>query len=304
MTTKVKPKALHLGDTIGIAASASPFDAEEFEKGLKTLREMGFKVKFREDIFSKKSYLAGTDQRRAQELRELFLDSEVKAILFARGGYGTLRILPLLKSSVLQENPKIVLGYSDMTSFLNFLIQKFSWTVFHGPVVAKGLGDTFKEEGKNSLLKALTSPQALGEFSQGISYLKNGTAQGTLVGGCLSILNSTLQTPFEIETENKILFLEEVNEPLYKIDRLLTQLKLAGKLRGLKGLLLGAFRNCGEKTDLQNLILETFADQDLPIVWGFPSGHVENMLCLPLGIEVGLNSAKNTVNFLEGALRT
>ncbi len=302
--TKVKPRALHLGDTIGIAATASSFDPEEFEKGLKTLREMGFKVKFRKDIFSKKNYLAGTDERRAQELRELFLDSEVRAILFARGGYGTLRVLPLLKSSVLQENLKIVLGYSDMTSLLNFLVQKFSWTVFHGPVVAKGLGDSFLEQGKNSLLKALTSPEALGEFSQGISYLKNGRAQGTIVGGCLSILASSLKTPFEIETENKILFIEDVNEPLYKIDRLLTQLRLAGKLRNLKGLILGAFKNCGDETELHNLILETFSDYDLPIVWGFPSGHIENMICLPLGVEVELHSEKNSVNFLEGALQT
>jgi len=302
--TKVKPRALHLGDTIGIAATASPFDPEEFEKGLKTLREMGFKVKFRKDIFSKKNYLAGTDERRAQELRELFLDPEVRAVLFARGGYGTLRVLPLLKSSVLQENPKIVLGYSDMTIFLNFLVQKFSWTVFHGPVVAKGLGDSFQEQGKSSLLRSLTSPEALGEFSQGISYLKNGGARGTIVGGCLSILGSSLKTPFEIETENKILFIEDVNEPLYKIDRLLTQLKLAGKLKNLKGLILGAFKNCGDETEIHHLILETFSDQDLPIVWGFPSGHIENMVCLPLGVEVELHSEKNSVNFLEGALQT
>src|SRR4030095_1342498 len=141
----IKPGPLQKGDFIGVAAPASPFDRAEFEKGLKTLEELGFRVKFRDDIFATQRYLAGSDERRRAELMAHFEDPKVMAIVFARGGYGTLRILPDLEEKTLRKNPKIVIGYSDMTPLLTYLHQALSWIVFHGPVVAKGMGPSFGE---------------------------------------------------------------------------------------------------------------------------------------------------------------
>src|SRR5262245_25642431 len=163
MTVLIKPLPLQKGDWIGVAAPASPFDRTEFEKGVKNLEDLGFSVRFREDIFSSERYLAGSDARRLSELKEPFLDPAIEALRFARGGYCTLRILPELPLETLRNHPKIVIGYSDMPPLLTHLAQTLSWVVFHGPVVAKGMGDTFRERGKKALLHCLTSPKPLGE---------------------------------------------------------------------------------------------------------------------------------------------
>jgi muramoyltetrapeptide carboxypeptidase len=300
----IKPPPLQKGDLIGIAAPASPFDRIEFEKGVQTLQNLGFQVRFRDDIFSSHRYLAGEDCRRIDELMGYFTDPKVKAIVFARGGYGTMRILPRLDFDRIARTPKIVIGYSDMTPLLIYLHQHFSWAVFHGPVVAKGMGDQFKNRGKNSLLHALTKPTSLGEVkNEGLAYLKKGKANAPLIGGCLSMIIANLKTPYEIDTEGVILFLEDVNEKPYKIDRMLTQLRLAGKFEGVKGLVFGPFQNHGgSPKEVEEVILDVLADLKIPIVFGFPSGHMDDMMTIPMGVEVELDSEKNSVNFLEGAL--
>ena len=301
----IKPSPLQKGDFIGVAAPASPFDRAEFEKGLKTLEDLGFRVKFREDIFASQRYLAGPDERRRAELMEHFQDASVKAIVFARGGYGTLRILPRLDEKTLRSNPKIVIGYSDMTPLLTYLHQSLSWVVFHGPVVAKGMGPSFGERGRRSLLHCLTRPEPLGEVkSPPLEYLKGGSAHSPLVGGCLSVVVATLKTPYEVETAGKILFLEDVNEKPYAIDRMLTQLILAGKLDRVKGLIFGPFQNCGTDPDeLKATLRDVLKDFPGPVVFGFPSGHMDDMMTIPLGLPVRLDSKKGTVDFPEGALR-
>ncbi len=301
----IRPQALKKGDTIGIAAPASPFDRGEFEKGVQLLKSLNFNVKFQEDLFETHRYLAGTDARRGAELMSLFEDPEVKAILFARGGYGTLRILSGLDWDKIQKNPKIVLGYSDLTPLLVHLNQKFSWVVFHGPVVAKAMGDLFQESGKTSLFKSLTQTQALGEIKPAsLIYLKPGKAQGMLMGGCLSLLIATLKTPYEIQTEDKILFLEDVNEKPYKIDRMLTQLKLAGKLNQVKGFIFGPLKKGGgSDEEMQQVILDVLGNFSVPIAYGFPSGHLDNMLTLPFGVPVEMDSDKGSLCFTEEALQ-
>ncbi len=300
----IKPLPLQKGDTIGIAASASPFDRSELEKGIQTLKNLGFQVKFREDLFSQDRYLAGSDKRRADELMELILDPEVKAIFFARGGYGTVRLMSLLHESEVQSHPKIILGYSDLTTLLTYLYQKFSWIVFHGPVIAKGMGDSFGERGKNSLIRCLTDPSPLGEVhTSEMKYLKEGKAQGQLIGGCLSILLSHLKTPYELDTEGKILFLEDTHEAPYKIDRMLTQLKLAKKLDRVSGIVFGPFEKSGASPEeIEQVILDVLSDFEIPMVFGFPSGHLENMMTIPFGVKVELDHQKGSVCFLEGAL--
>jgi muramoyltetrapeptide carboxypeptidase len=301
----IKPLPLQKGDWIGVAAPASPFDRAEFEKGVKTLEGLGFRVRFREDIFSSYRYLAGSDDRRLAELKEHFADPDVKAVVFARGGYGTLRILPELPLEILRDHPKIVLGYSDMTPLLTHLSQRLSWVVFHGPVVAKGMGDTFRERGKKTLLHCLTRPEPLGEIrTPELVFLKEGRAEAPLVGGCLSLIVATLKTPFELETDGKILFLEDVNEKPYAIDRMLTHLKLAGKFNRVKGVVFGPFQNSGGSTEeLKQIVTDLLKDFSGPIAFGFPSGHMEDMMTIPMGVAVELDSQRTTVNFKEGALR-
>lgn len=300
----IKPKALQKGDVVAIAAPASPFDKAEFEKGVKLLKSFGFQVKYREDIFTKNAYLAGSDERRAAELMEHFTDPEVKAIFFARGGYGCQRVIPLLDKSLIQSHPKIILGYSDITTLLLFLYQNFSWSVFQGPVIAKAMGDSFKERGQQSFLKAITQTEALGAISaEGLKFIRPGQAEAPLVGGCLSLLITNLRSPYELDTDHKILFMEDINEKPYAIDRMLTQLKLAGKFKKTKGFVFGPFQNSGESdAEIIAVILDVLKGIDVPIAFGFPSGHIDDMLSIPLGVKVKLNSDLNSIEFMEGAL--
>lgn len=302
--SSIKPKALKKGDTVAIAAPASPFDRTEFEKGVNLLKSLGFHVIYREDIFSKDAYLAGPDERRAAELMEHFTNPEVKAIFFARGGYGCQRLIPLLNEELIRKHPKIILGYSDITTLLIYLQQSFSWSVFHGPVVAKAMGDTFKDRGQKSLWKALTETQALGKIqAEGFRFIKAGKCEATLVGGCLSLLITNLKSSYELDTDGKIIFMEDINEKPYAIDRMLTQLKLAGKFKNAKGFVFGPFQNSGEgDAEIIAVILDVLKGIDVPIAFGFPSGHVDDMLSIPLGVKVKLNSENHSIEFVEGAL--
>ncbi len=300
----IRPSPLRKGDLIGIAAPASSFDPLEFQKGVQTLELLGFRLHFREDIFSKERYLAGSDERRAEELNELFGNPKIKAIFFARGGYGTQRIIPLLNPDLISKNPKIVMGYSDITTLLIYLYQRFSWVTFHGPVVAKAMGDSFQERGQRSLVRTLMNPDRLGEIKpEGMIYLQEGKARGVLVGGCLSLILSSLKTSYELAFSDKILFFEDVNEPLYKIDRMFTQLRMSGKLLRVRGIVFGPFSGSGEKNlEVQELLLEVLKGLEVPIIFGFPSGHLEDMMTIPLGVEVELDSKKGSINFLEGGV--
>ena len=300
----IRPPPLQKGDLIGIAAPASPFDPLEFKKGVQTIEKIGFHVYFREDIFSKQRYLAGSDERRAEELNELFANPQIKAICFARGGYGTQRIIPLLNRDLIQKNPKIVMGYSDITTLLIYLYERFSWVTFHGPVVAKGMGDSFQERGKESLFRALTDPRPLGEIrSEEMNYIKEGRGKGVLVGGCFSLILSNLKSSYELSFDEKILFLEDLNEPLYKIDRMLTQLRMSGKFSKVRGIIFGPLQGSDAKEkEICEVLLDVLKGIKVPVIYGFPSGHVENMVTIPFGVEVELDSKKGSVNFLEGAL--
>ena len=299
----MKPHALKKGDTIGIAASSSPFDRNEFHQGVKALELMGFKVYYRKDIFDKKHYLAGSDQRRADELLELIQNPDIKAVFFARGGYGMVRLLPFLDRGTKGNKPKIVLGYSDITSLLVHLYQRDGWVTFYGPVVAKDFCH-LDDPTKNSFFQAVTRTKPLGPFVfRETECLKEGDCEGILVGGCLSLAVASLKTPYEINTDNKILFLEDTNEKPYSVDRMLTQLVLAGKLKKVRGLLFGNFVNAGETAHYKETILDVLHDFKGPILFNFPAGHGPVKITLPLGIEARLTAHEKRLEFLEGACR-
>jgi muramoyltetrapeptide carboxypeptidase len=284
-----KPRALEKGDVIGIAASASPFDRNEFKKGIRVLKEMGFEVYHRDDIFDQTRYLAGTDKRRADELMELFASTKIKAILFARGGYGSQRIIPLLDRNLLVKHKKPIVGFSDVTALLTFLRQEFSMPTFYGPVITT-LGKDCGPLTKDSLLSALTAKEAVRELPAGNAVsLRGGRASGPLVGGCLSLINSSIGTPYELETKGCVLFIEEVGEKVYVLDRMLTQLKNAGKMNDVAGVVFGSIvLREGEEYDVKTMIMDVLNDFEGPIVMDYPAGHTNDFVTLPLGAEVAL----------------
>lgn len=299
-----KPLSLKPGNTIGIAAPASSFDATAFGEGVKTLEGMGFKVHFRPDIFDRSSYLAGRDARRAAELIELIENPDIDAILFARGGYGMMRLLPALDQYAVNSKPKIILGYSDITTFLIYVQQRYGWSTFYGPVVAKDLSANAPQENKQHLLNALTCLKPLGPFTcQDASVINQGVCEGELTGGCLSLVVASLGTPYEIDTRGKILFLEDTNEKAYSIDRMMTQLILAGKLKEAKGVLLGNFVNGSEITHIRETFIDVLKDFKCPVLFDFPAGHGPLKITLPLGVNVRLTAHEKTLEYLEPACR-
>lgn len=298
-----KPTVLRPGDTIGIAAPASHFDKDEFLKGVQTIENMGFKVYYRPDIFDRKAYLAGSDSRRLDELKELLTNPNIKALFFARGGYGMLRLLPQIKKEWIPKEPKIVLGYSDITSLLLYLMDQHQWVTFYGPVVAKDLGSHLDEFTREKLQTCLLSKQALPSYSSpDLNIIREGTASGILTGGCLSLIVASLGTPFEIHTKGKILFMEDINEKPYAVDRMLTQFKMAGKLDGVQGIICGSFVNGGNTDFIREAIEDVLSDFKGPILFNFPAGHGQSKLTLPLGIQTTLCTKTKAVSFNEAAL--
>lgn len=286
-----KIRALQKGDTIGIAAPASPFDRNEFKKGVKTLETMGFQVRYRDDIFDQTRYLAGSDKRRADELMELFRDTKVKAVMFARGGYGSQRIIPLLDPHTLRSHAKPVIGFSDVTALLTFLRQECDVPTFYGPVISL-LAKDCDQMTKEQLLVALTTAGPLGEIPpNSASVMRPGRAEGKLVGGCLSLINSSMGTPYELNTKDSVLFIEEIGEKVYVLDRMLTQLKNAGKFREAKGIVFGSIiTQEGEPHDVHTMIRDVLADFDGPVVVDYPAGHTKKFVTLPLGAELEIDA--------------
>jgi muramoyltetrapeptide carboxypeptidase len=266
---------------IAIAAPAGPFDRRRFQKGVALLKKAGFGVAYRSDIFARRDYLAGDDRRRSRELTEA-LGAPFSTLLFARGGYGCQRIVPLLKSKVAS---KIVMGSSDLTVILIHLWKKYRMPSYYGPMVAPHMSES---KTVARVVRALTDPDFFDRQPlQAKTALRGGRAWGRLVGGCLSLVAATLGTPLEIDTKGCILFLEDTNEEPYAVDRLLTQLAQAGKFRGVKGLVFGTFKqkNILFPASVRKVIAEKFRTFPGPVLWGVRFGHCKNPLLLPFGGE-------------------
>jgi muramoyltetrapeptide carboxypeptidase len=288
----IMPPRLSPGDCVGIVAPAShiPTANEKYlEQGAERLREIGFEVTYAPSLLERKHlYLAGEDEERAEELTAMFLNPEVKAILCTRGGYGAQRIIPYLDPDLIRAHPKPLVGCSDITVLLIFLLHQCLLIPFHGPNVATRQFVEGDAEMAHALQQALTSPAPIAQIT--CSVLKGGDAEGEIIGGCLSSLMTTLATPYGPDLGGKVLFLEDVDEPPYKIDRMLTHLKSAGKLRGIKGVIFGQMPGCDtEQGLLQEVILDVLKEVEGPVLFNFPSGHGSRNLTIPLGVAVRIN---------------
>ncbi len=304
ITSRIKPPALRPGDTVGIVAPASNVKRDDLEAGCDRLRRAGYQPFYSDSIFEQDLYFAGSVERRTRELQEMFAREEVRAIICARGGYGANYLLPALNLEQIKASPKIFVGYSDLTALLTYFADAARMVTFHGPMVAK---DWAREGGIDlaSWQAALTGAAAwepgLGAAS-GVKGLVEGSGEGILYGGCFSILVASLGTPYEICTKETILFLEDLGEKPYQIDRMLMQLKLAGKLDTVRGIVFGEMRGCMQTSNqgytLEEVVMRIVRDLGIPVVYGLPSGHVTaGNITLPIGVRAMLTVRGGHVSF-------
>jgi len=295
----IRPPRLKPGDTIGVVAPAGSFDRKTFSLGLKTLESMGFRTRVPVEIFEKAGYLAGDDSQRARIIDRLFKDPGIHAIICARGGFGSLRVLPWLDFDVIRKNPKIFIGFSDVTVLLTAITTRSGLVSFHGPMVTTLAGAL--EDTRNMLLAAVSSDIPLEIRPASGFAIRAGRARGALIGGNLTTLSHLLGTPFQPGFKNHILFLEDRGEAPYRIDRMLFQMKLGGCFEGIAGLVLGSFVDCGPLDDVFQLFEEHFKDIAVPILAGFEVGHGTQNLTLPFGIDATLDTDKKLLSFAQPA---
>ncbi|MFC3039262.1 LD-carboxypeptidase [Virgibacillus xinjiangensis] len=297
----IYPKRLQKGDTVGVIAPASPVETRKLENGRKFLKELGLQVKLGKHVDKVYGYLAGDDADRLEDFHAMLADPDVKAIIFARGGYGTARIAQDLDYQLIRENPKIIWGYSDITYLHTAIRQETGLVTFHGPMVASDMAKDDFDDLSRFLFQQLFGPTTL-IYSERISPLHTiaeGEAEGELTGGNLSLLVSTLGTPFEINTKGKILLLEDIGEEPYRVDGMLNQLKLAGKLEEAAGVVVGDFAKAEATLD-SSLALEEVFEHYLqsfsgPVLSGFRIGHCLPHFSVPLGAVAHLSSKEKTL---------
>lgn len=311
----IKPKALRKGDTIGLIAPSSPIredNTAEVEKSVAALKAQGFNVVVGESCYSRYGYLSGTDEVRAADINRMFSDKGIDAVFCLRGGYGTPRILDMIDYEIIRSNPKLFNGYSDITG-LHIAFNKICELVtLHGPTPAYEMTGDFPAFSKESYLRAITSVEPLGELvnpdGEEIKCLVPGKAEGRLVGGNLSLIIATIGTPYEIDTKDRIFFIEEVGEHTYRVDRMLTQLRLAGKFKDCAGVVLGDFANCDVEygDDYGLSLLQVFKDiispAGKPVIHNLKAGHCSPKITIPLGVKAQLDADRCSLSITESAL--
>ena len=291
----IHPPRLKKGDTVAIVAPAGPIEGQEgLKRGIHALEKMGFLVRYSDRILESSRYLAGNDSARAEELIIALEDASINAIVGLRGGYGCMRLIPQLLRRQLHPQPKIFMGFSDLTTLHLFFNRHFNWATVHGPVVTTLDRGISPAEQESHLVSLWTDPGYLPvlNFAQ-LETWNSGKAEGTLTGGCLSLVAASIGTPYEIDTKGKILFLEDLGEPPYRLDRMLTHLQLAGKLQSLAGVLLGSFNEC-EPTQGDyssgDVLREILQPLHVPILANFPAGHGPDNWAIPFGIRVRIDA--------------
>lgn len=315
----IRPPSLREGSTIAIVAPASGVARGEALDAAATLRNLGFNVKLGKYLTKDFGYLAARDAQRAEEFMGFVHDPEVNCIMAVRGGYGVMRILPLLDFAAIRANPKVIIGYSDLTALVNPVYQLSGLIAFHGPVATS----TFDPYTLDSFRRTLMAPSPAGEFQESDEFrgarfgearaatIVPGIAQGRLVGGNLSLVTAMMGTPYDIDTRGKILFLEEVAEEPYKVDRMLMQLVLGGKLQACAGIALGRFTKCeapargGEfrlSLSLEQVVRGILEPLKIPTIYGLSIGHIRSKLTVPVGALATIDASKKTITIDEAAV--
>ena len=315
----VKPDRLTFGDTIGIITPASaPPDPKNIDRSVATLEKLGFKARLAPNVRKRWGFLAGSDRDRAGDLMKMFAGHKVRAIICVRGGYGSARLLPLLDYQTIRANPRIFLGYSDITSLHCAFLARSNLVSFHGPMLnADLIKKDLPDFTLRSFLKTLMQPVPPGSICDGyqrktITILRCGVASGPLIGGNLSLLCATLGTPYQPSFKDRILFFEDLDEVPYRIDRMLTQLLNAGLLQQVAGIAIGINVNCrdpraghaGEyRQTAEDVLSERLLPLKVPIVAGLPFGHIPLKATLPIGVRATLDAVKGDLTIDEPAVK-
>lgn len=295
-----KPRSLSRGGKIGVVAPAGCVDEPRLNSGVEAVRRAGFRVELAQGIGEHKGYLAGDEAERAKALSEFVRRDDISGVFCARGGFGSIQLLPYLDGEEIGREPKIFVGYSDVSILLNWFLQRCGMVTFHGPMVAMELARGLEGRSADFFWGTLLGEKRGWEVEASWA-IRPGVAEAEMMGGCLSILVTTLGTPYEIDTRGKLLFLEDTGEKPYRIERMLTHLRMAGKLSALAGLVFGNFTDCepeGER-GFREIVEELFHDAPYPVVAGFPAGHGEENLLLPFGAKMALDGSNGTLSLLE-----
>ncbi|MBM6821911.1 LD-carboxypeptidase [Fusobacterium mortiferum] len=299
-------KKLKKGDTIGIIAPASCTTYEKVLEAKKNIEDMGYQVILGECTKKQWYSYAGTDEERAEEINSFFADKNIDAIICMRGGYGSNRLIEFLDFEVIKRNPKIFVGYSDITTLHIALNEKANLITFHGPMAVSNFTGNYNRDTYENFIEILSNSrdkQSIKNITKELKVLNEGRAKGKLVGGNLATLIATLGTEYDLDYNGKILFLEDVGEKTYKIDRFLNQLKKHGVFEKIEGLVLGDFKNCIQDSEKDMTLLEVFQNyfKELkkPVIYNFESGHSEPMLTLPLGAICEIDTYNKEIKVLE-----
>lgn len=309
-----RPKRLQKGDTIALVCPASAITEEQLQKSVTNLEGLGFKVIYSNNILARNGYLAGTDQQRADDLNRFFADPQVSGIWCVRGGYGCARMLHLLDYKSIKKNPKVLVGYSDVTALHQALVRYGKLICYHGPVASSSFQEYAVSQMQAVLMQsqerlvipyATQNEAAAAEDSTYKRYvIRSGVAEGRLVGGNLSLLTSLIGTPYELDLKKTIVFLEDIGEKPYRLDRMLTQLLLHGRLHKAAGIVLGVFRACESKNPDKSLSLSaTLKDRlyslGIPVLYGWSLGHIAHNCTLPIGVKARLDANAQTLTLVE-----
>lgn len=302
------------GDLIGIISPASAVDDDKnIQSGIKYLEGLGYRIELGKNVGKVRGYLAGTDKERVQDIHQMFSDKNVKAIFCLRGGYGAVRLMDKLDYKLIQNNPKIFVGFSEITALQMAILKRANLVTFAGPMVVSNFSKDKNDFTERNFWKVLTSNKKLKRISfiekDILSNITYGEVTGELVGGNLSVFTTLLGTGFLPDLKNKILLLEEINEPPYKIDRMFNQLRLDKVFDKVRGIILGNFIGCEETDKMKSSLTleEVFADYlnelKIPIVSSIQHGHSKKMITMPFGIKLKINLDKKHIEFIESGVR-
>lgn len=313
----IKPRKLKLGDTIGVVSPASPSEKNsEVVRGVETLERLGYKIVLGKNVNKCKGFVAASEEERAEDINQMFKDDRVDAIFVTQGGYGSAQLFSLLDFDAIKNSPKIFTGFSDITS-LHLAMNKIAGLVtFHGPGMARFNEEDLTEYTKKQFFRAIAEAEPIGEIQladkkKWLNPIGEGCCEGDIIGGNLTLICSSLGTPYEIDTKGKILFIEDVDAEPWVFDHMMCHLRNAGKLKDAVGIVVGECHNCVPyqcnpgyyvDTSLEDVLNYYLKPLGIPVLYGLPLGHTDDLATLPLGVRVRLNSDNKTLTILENGV--
>jgi muramoyltetrapeptide carboxypeptidase len=290
----LRPRSINRKSHVAVLAASSPSEMPRIEEAARHVEEMGLRVTLADNLgHHHRGYLAGSDAERLEQFNRYMNSPEFDGFLFARGGYGAMRLLDGIDYEAIRRNPRPIIGFSDVTALHQAIAVKSNVATFHGPMVNLDFYNRLSREIENWFWSVLAGDTPSWRFTPN-DVICEGEAEGTLFGGCLSLTTSLSGTPYDYWVDGGIWFWEDVEEPVYRIDRMLTHLRLSGRIRSIRGVIIGKLKGCGGEEEMSALLHEFFERDGIPVVRNLPFGHFGDNLLMPIGTPVRLNTADNS----------